>query len=64
MLVGVSRKSFIGRLVDGAPADERLSGSLGSAAIAIWNGAKIVRVHDVRETVKVVKVVDAIRKQI
>jgi dihydropteroate synthase len=64
MLVGVSRKSFIGRLVDGAPADERLSGSLGSAAIAIWNGAKIVRVHDVRETVEVVKVVDAIRKQI
>ncbi|MGH9946322.1 MAG: dihydropteroate synthase [Pyrinomonadaceae bacterium] len=53
-LIGTSRKSFIGKLLDDAPVDERLSGSLATAAIAVWNGAKIVRVHDVKETVDVI----------
>ena len=61
MLVGTSRKSFIGKILNDAPPDERLQGSLASAAIAVWNGAKIVRVHDVRATVETLKVVDRIK---
>jgi dihydropteroate synthase len=50
MLVGVSRKSFIGRILgDGSPS-ERLGGSIAAALIAARNGAKVVRVHDVKET--------------
>lgn len=64
VLVGTSRKSFIGKLLDGAPVDERLSGSLATAAIAVWNGAKIVRVHDVKETVETLKIVRAVQDQL
>lgn len=63
ILVGSSRKSFIGRLLDGAPTSERLNGSLSTAAIAVFNGASILRVHDVKETVDAVKVAVAIRKE-
>lgn len=63
VLVGSSRKSFIGKLLDGAPVEQRLSGSLASVAIAVFNGASILRVHDVRETVDAVKVAVAIRKE-
>ena len=62
MLVGASRKSFIGKILgENILPIERINGSLGSAAIAVWNGAKIVRVHDVKATVEVVRVVEAIR---
>ena len=61
MLVGASRKSFIGKILDEPNAEKRLSGSLASAAIAVWNGAKIVRVHDVQETVQAIKTIEAIR---
>lgn len=61
VLVGTSRKSFLGKILDGAPVDKRLPGSLSSAAIAVWNGARIVRVHDVKETVETLKVVEAIK---
>lgn len=61
MLVGTSRKSFIGKLLNDAPPDQRLSGSLATAAIAVWNGAQIVRVHDVRATVEAIKVITAIQ---
>ena len=61
MLVGTSRKSFIGKILNDAPPDERLPGSLASAAIAVWNGAKIVRVHDVRATVEMLKIVEAVK---
>lgn len=64
MLVGTSRKSFIGKILGDVPAAERLNGSLASAAIAVWNGAKIVRVHDVKATVEAVKVVEAIKKEL
>ena len=64
MLIGTSRKSFIGKLLDQAAVDRRLSGSLATAAIAVWNRAKIVRVHDVRETAETIKVIEAIRSQI
>jgi dihydropteroate synthase len=64
VLVGTSRKSLIGKLLDGAPVNERLSGSLATAAIAVWNGAKIVRVHDVKETVETLKIVRAVQDQL
>jgi dihydropteroate synthase len=63
-LVGASRKSFIGKLLDGAVVQDRLLGSVAAAVVAVWNGADIVRAHDVRETVEAIKVVNAIRKQI
>jgi len=63
MVVGVSRKSFIGKLLDDEPPDQRLSGSLAGVAIAVWNGAKIVRVHDVKETVEAVKVAAGGKRQ-
>lgn len=61
MLVGTSRKSFIGKLLDDAPPDKRLSGSLATAAVAVWNGAKIVRVHDVKATVEAIKVISSVQ---
>ena len=64
MLVGTSRKSFIGKILGDVPTSERLQGSLASAAIAVWNGAKIIRVHDVKATVEMLKIVEAIKKQL
>jgi len=63
-LVGTSRKSFIGKILGGVPADKRLSGSLASVVIAVLNGAHILRVHDVKEMVEAVKVVGAIKEQL
>ena len=60
VMVGPSRKSFIGKILD-EPAGERLEGTLAAVAIAAWNGADIIRVHDVRETRKVVRMVTAIK---
>lgn len=60
ILTGLSRKSTIGLLTDGAPAGERLEGSLALAALAVREGAHIVRAHDVRETVRTLRVVDAV----
>jgi dihydropteroate synthase len=60
LLVGVSRKGFIGRILNLDPT-ERLEGSLAAAAAAVLAGANIVRVHDVRETLRAVRVADAIR---
>ncbi|HCK99687.1 MAG TPA: dihydropteroate synthase [Candidatus Marinimicrobia bacterium] len=59
ILVGLSRKSFIGKRLD-LPVDQRLEGSLASMSSAIMNGAGFVRVHDVKESVRAVKVVDSI----
>ena len=59
LLVGLSRKSFIGKILD-VPVEERLEGSLGALAYSIMQGANIARVHDVKESVRVVKVVDTI----
>lgn len=60
VLVGASRKSFIGTLTRVEDPADRLEGSLAVAALAVAGGARIVRVHDVRETVRVVAVADAI----
>lgn len=62
ILVGASRKSFIGKILD-AKIDERLEGSLAIAAASIINGASILRVHDVKETKQVIKMLDYIYKQ-
>ncbi len=62
ILVGTSRKSFIGKILGGALTDNRLQGSLASAAIAVWNGARIVRVHDVNETIECLRVVDSLKR--
>jgi dihydropteroate synthase len=59
VLVGASRKSFIGRLTDGAPVDDRLEGSLAVAVWAMEKGAAMVRVHDVRATVQAARLVTA-----
>ena len=61
LLVGVSRKSFIGKLTQKTNAEERLAGSLGATALAVYNGAAIVRTHDVAATVDVVRVAEAIK---
>jgi dihydropteroate synthase len=63
LLVGPSRKAFIGRVLGGVGAAERLEGTAAAVAISIIKGANIVRVHDVREMAKVVRVADAIRRE-
>jgi dihydropteroate synthase len=60
ILVGTSRKTFIGKLLDAAPK-ERLEGSLAAAVAAALAGANIVRVHDVKEAARAVRVADALR---
>lgn len=63
LLVGASRKSFIGKLLGGAEADERLAGSLAVAVAAVMKGASILRVHDVKETVDAIKITKAVMEQ-
>jgi dihydropteroate synthase len=60
LLVGTSRKSFIGRILD-LPVDDRLEGTAASVAVAIMRGADIVRVHDVQAMVRVARVTEALR---
>jgi dihydropteroate synthase len=62
VLVGASRKSFIGKVLDIPGPNDRLNGSLAAAAIALWNGASVLRVHDVRETVETIRTVTALRR--
>ena len=60
LLIGVSRKSLIGNILD-LPAEQRLEGSLAAMAFSILNGANIVRVHDVRESVRAARVIDQLK---
>jgi len=60
ILVGTSRKSTIGKVLGGLPVEERLEGTAATVAIAIANGADIVRVHDVKEMARVARMADAI----
>ena len=62
ILVGPSRKSFLGSLPSRLPVDERLEGTLAAVATAVINGADVVRVHDVKQCRRVVDVADAIRE--
>ena len=61
LLLGVSRKSFIGALT-GAAVEDRLAGSLAATCFALFKGTEILRVHDVKETVQAVKIFQAILK--
>ncbi|WP_457638715.1 dihydropteroate synthase [Persephonella sp.] len=67
VLIGISRKSFIETVLKNltgrgsVPPEERLSGSLGATAVAVLNGAHIVRTHDVKETVEFLTLIDTIR---
>jgi dihydropteroate synthase len=60
LLIGVSRKSTIGLVLGGLPVAERLEGTAAAVALAIANGADIVRVHDTRTMVRVARMADAI----
>jgi dihydropteroate synthase len=60
LLVGTSRKRFIGELLGGAPPNERLEGTAATVALAIASGADVVRVHEVAAIMKTVKVSDGI----
>jgi dihydropteroate synthase len=60
LLVGTSRKRFIGEVLGGAPVDDRVEGTAASVALAIAGGADVVRVHDVEQIARTVRVADAI----
>lgn len=60
LLLGASRKSFIGNVL-GLPAPERLEGTLATTALAAWEGVELIRVHDVAANVRVARVIAAIR---
>jgi len=60
LLLGVSRKSFIGQLLGGKPANERLPASLACASLAIASGVQIIRTHDVAETVQAARMTEAV----
>jgi dihydropteroate synthase len=61
VLIGVSRKSMIGKLLN-VSVEERLAASLALSALAVWQGAKIIRSHDVRETVQAIMMCDHVMK--
>jgi dihydropteroate synthase len=60
VLVGLSRKSLIGKLLD-LPVDQRLAPSIALAVLAVWQGAAIVRAHDVRATSEAIRMCQAVR---
>ncbi len=61
IMIGASRKSFIGKITGRKSKGDRLPGSLAVASIAISSGAHLIRVHDVKETVDVARICDAVR---
>lgn len=63
LCVGLSRKSFLGKILKLEDPEDRLSGSLAATAIAVANGADMVRTHDVKETVQAVRVAEAILRR-
>lgn len=62
VLVGPSRKTFIGRIL-GVPLDQRMEGTIAAVVASVLNGASIVRVHDVKETVRACRIADAINSR-
>lgn len=60
LLIGVSRKAFIGSLLKQKEPSERLNGSLAATAIAVYNGAKVIRTHDIKETKMAVRIGESI----
>jgi dihydropteroate synthase len=64
LLIGTSRKRFIGEVLDGAPPSDRVEGTAASSVLAVAAGADIVRVHDVEPIVRAVRVADAIVRRV
>jgi dihydropteroate synthase len=62
ILIGPSRKSFIGNILGGLPPEERLEGTASAVAISVMKGANIIRVHDVKEMKRVIEVAYAIKE--
>jgi len=62
ILIGPSRKSFIGKLLGNMPVKDRLEGTAASIAVGISKGANIIRVHDIKEMSRVAKIADAITR--
>jgi dihydropteroate synthase len=62
LLVGISRKTMIGKVLQDQPADQRLYGSLAAAVIAAMKGSAIIRVHDVAATFDALQVVAATKE--
>jgi dihydropteroate synthase len=62
LCVGVSRKSFIGAITGRTSPAERLAGSLAATVAAVWNGAALIRAHDVPETVDAIRVAARVRR--
>jgi dihydropteroate synthase len=67
LLIGTSRKSFIGRILadesgTSAPVEDRLHGTMATITTAIFHGAHIVRVHDVKAAAETIRVAEAIRE--
>lgn len=62
ILVGPSRKSFIGKVLGGLPAQDRLFGTAAACALAVTNGARILRIHDIKEVKQVINLTEAINK--
>jgi dihydropteroate synthase len=62
LVVGTSRKRFLGELLGGAPVEDRLEGTAATVALAIAGGADVVRVHDVQQIARTVRVADAIAR--
>ena len=63
ILIGASRKSMIGSILDGRPADNRLAGTLAVHYHCLMNGANILRVHDVKEAADTIKIFNAVKSQ-
>ncbi|MGY5863209.1 MAG: dihydropteroate synthase [Candidatus Thorarchaeota archaeon] len=63
LLVGVSRKAFIGHLLDQDDSEDRLVGSIAATSIAVMNGADMIRTHDVKEAGIAVRIGEAIREK-
>ncbi len=60
--IGLSRKSFIGKILDIKNPKDRLYGSLGATCIAVLHGANLIRTHDVRETLEAIRVIEKIKE--
>lgn len=63
LLVGPSRKAFLGKILGDVPASDRLEGTAAAVAVSIIKGTNIIRVHDVKEMARVAKVIDAIKRE-
>ena len=61
VLLAGSRKGFIGKVLGDLPADDRLEGTMALSACAVYAGAQMVRVHDVKENVRIIRMLEAIR---